>query len=297
MSATDDLFAAIHAGLCVDDDAVLVDVAARVGAALAAGADWRAPRAAQGVNAAVACAMARRPALLRALLDADVVGGVAVDEGAPGPQLIHIAADHGRGDTVRMLVERGVAVDVRDLDGARPLDAAMSCSHSSGEAVDVVLDLMIAQGCAPIPAGRGTDLHVVAARACYVDACRGLSDDDAALFVRLLERQFIQCAGLRSVDLLQRFARSHRALLPALVALIGGASTLKRKPKAIAAPVAKKTFTGTPLKLCHVGDVVVDASVRVDVLVVVGDLDVDGDLVVVDGGVCVVGGAVRARRV
>lgn len=55
-------------------------------------------------------------------------------------------------------------------------------------------------------------------------------------------------------------------------------------------------FTGTPLKLCHVGDVVAAGSVRVDVLVVVGDLDVDGDVVVKDGGVCVVGGAVRARR-
>lgn len=253
-------------------------------AALTAGADWRALLGPGGRDAAFAAATQGSRGPLEVLL----THGVPVDHANPGDgMLIHRAAAFSNVDAVRMLVERGVAPDVKDATGRTPLAHARSWNHGQ-RAVPVLIELMQARGCAAAPARRGDDLQANAMHA-------AIPGDAPAALTRLVAAFFVECLSGKSVDFLRIVSEQHDTdLLSAGLALVRKVSTAKPKAKVIAG-----ARNGKPKRVdvIHHGDLELSGDTNAVTLVVTGDLRVPGLLTNFEGCVVGVGGSLDADAV
>ena len=253
-------------------------------AALAAGADWRPTIGPGNRDAAFSAAVCAGREPLEVLLAL----GVPLDHAHPGDgMLIHRAASFGAVDVIRMLVERGVAPDVRDACLLTPLAHARSSRHGE-RAVPMLIELMRAHGCTAGPAVRGDDLLRDVAFA-------ALPPDAPAVLARTLEAFFTERLGGKAVDLLELLAEQRdEAALAAGIALIARASTAKPKTKHV-----QGTKTGKPkrLELVHHGDLELTGVFHVATLVVTGNLRVAGTLSNHEGCIVCVGGCLQAHAV
>lgn len=280
-AATQELFAAISAHsshgdyLDAERDRAALD---RMRAALAAGASWRARLGPGQRDAPFAAATQGSRGPLEVLID----HGVPLDHahGSDG-MVIHRAAAFSNIDAVRMLVERGVAPDVRDASGRTPLAHARSWNHGA-RVVPVLIELMRAHGCTPAPARRGDDLRVETTR---------LPADAPAILRRTVEAFFVERAGGKAVDLLATLAeqRDAEALL-AGIELVNRTSTAKPRTKVIAAG----TKQPKRLTLVHHGDVELMGDTTAVSLVVTGNVSVHGLLTNYEGCIVGIGGSLEA---
>jgi hypothetical protein len=285
--ATKELFAAIgaHSSHCKYLDAEQDAAAtARVKAALAAGADWRALLGPGHRDAAFAAASQGSSGPLEALLDHGIPPHHA--NGGDG-MIIHRAAAFSNLDAIRLLVARGVAPDVRDEYGRTPLSHARQWKHGA-YAVPVIIELMQAHGCTPKPASKRDDFHAAAART-------ALSMDAPAALARSIDAFFTECLSGKAVDFLQIMAEQDDGdVLAAAIDLARKASTAKPRAKSIAG-----TKNGKPkrINVIHHGDLEIGGDVDAVSLVVTGDLTVAGLLTNYEGCVIAAGGSITAGAI
>jgi hypothetical protein len=263
-AATSELFAAIdshsshhaHLNEARDDDAV-----ARVKAALAAGADWRAPLGPADRDAAFTAAICGAGGPLEALLDhgvpvdhAQTHAGTLIHEAAAFSNLGAIEFLPSGGPFGELLVRRGVAPDVRD----------------------------------EYKALRGDDLH----RDVVMTA---LNDATPPILRRVVDGFFVERLGGKCVDFLRTLAEQadERSLLAGL-ALVRQTSTAKQKAKVIA---GNKNGKAKRVDIVHHGDLHVAGDTDANTIVVTGTLRVDGLLRNLDGCVVAVGDAVDAHAI
>lgn len=250
----------------------------RITAALAAGADWRAPLGPGGRDAAFTAATQGSRGPLARL----IAHGVPLDHANGGDgMLIHRAASFSNIDAVRFLVEQGVSPDVRDGLGRTPLAHARAWRHGAAT-VPVLLQLLQERGCTPGPALRGDDLRPD-------EVARVMPTTAPAVLRQVVEAAFVERAGARSTEFLRVLAEQRdEAALAAGIALVRRASTAKPKAK-VSAPRRPK-----PIDLVHHGDLELPGDAEALTLVVTGDLKVGGRLTNFEGRVVGVGGDLTA---
>ena len=249
--------------------------------ALRQGADWKEPLGPGQRDAAFAAATCADRAPLALLLE----HGVPLDH-QPGSDgmLIHRAAEFGRVDVVRMLVERGVAVDVRDKSNRTPLSYARAWRHGA-RAVPVLISLMQEQGCTPGKPRRGDDLLAGTVRDAVSELGPQLPPPTRAALERSVAAFFTEYAGGKTSDFLLELAeQSDSELLAAGVRVVQRAST--KEPRA-------KTVKSKRLTLAHHGDLEVAGDCNAITLVVTGNLTVRGLLTNHEGCIVCVGGDLK----
>lgn len=255
--------------------------------ALAAGADWKAPQGPGLRDAAFSAATCADRAPLELLL----AHGVPLlhSAGSDG-LLIHRAAAFGQNDVIAMLVERGVAPDVRDPVAQRtPLSFARGLAHGE-RAVPFLIRLMRERGCVPAAAERGDDLRSDAVLTAFngLEAA-GLDDIAHSSLKTTIEGFFTERLGGRSQDFLQQLVElGDERILGAGLAIVTQASTAKTRAK------VAKAKRG---EMIHHGDLEITGDFDATRLVVTGHLVVHGLLKNCEGCVIGVGGKLKAQAV
>lgn len=260
--------------------------------ALADGADPMATDQ-NGRPIAFYAASSNDPRALSLLLDRGLDLHVTSSDGS----LLHRAASFGRVKTIEMLLARGIAVGTKDSHGKTALDHARAWKHGK-EAVPLLASLMkaVRKGRTGRVAEDGGDLDYKAAvEALELAASRFKTEPffkhtTKKAVKELLAGFFAELDPRRTTTFLQEACGQDHEGMIATALVIAKASRAAPSPRALPALGDGEVI--------HIGDLTIDRDADVpSVLVVTGNLNVNGKLSNHEGTVVAVGGDLTARAI